>query len=151
MRCFGILAVLGFLAGCTNTNIGLSRVQLSSDTTPFPTNYQSEVARILAERGGNSTRISASYPRRTTGATAFDPQRWYVCVRGISDVLKPRRLPRPAELIDQLFDPSAMSGEHNVVLFFSTEGRRPSVQEGFDSPLCRDGDYGPVKAEAPLI
>jgi len=149
LRVCGLLIVAGLIAACSNQNTSWSTIQLSGDTMPYPENYQAEAARIVAQRGGDPASASVSQPQSTLGATAFAPQRWYVCVRGLSQAPRPARLPKPMELVDQLFDSRASAGIHNVILVFGAPGRRPTVREGYDSPLCHDGRYEMIVAAPP--
>lgn len=151
MRLLVLLGATVLLAGCTSPNTSLNRLQFSAETLPFPKNYQSEAARIVAQRGADATLARVSYPRTTLGAGVAAPQRWYVCVQGVSTAPRPERLPNVEELVGNLFASDEARGVHNDVLIFGSEGRRPSVREGYDSALCRDGAFEPITAEAPLI
>lgn len=151
MRLFVLVATTVLLAGCTSPNTSLNRLQFSSDTLPFPDNYQSEAARVVAQRGADASLARVSYPRTTLGTAVTAPQRWYVCVQGVSTAPRPERLPNVEEFVGSLFASDAARDVHNVVLIFGTEGRRPSVREGYDSALCRDVAFEPITAEPPLI
>lgn len=148
-RCWTFFA-LALLAGCTGPNTTMATLQFSGATVTFPQNYQREAARVVSQRGFDPASATVSYPRPTLGATAFQPQRWYVCIRGASIAQRPDRLPKAFEILDQAIDPRSTAGIHNVVLIFGSDGRRPSERGGFDSPLCRDGQYEPITAKVPL-
>lgn len=146
MRVLLILAVY-LVAGCSPTTAPINTIQFSEETLPFPDNYQAEAARIVAERRADPSDASVSYPQTTLGLSALSPRRWYVCVRGISDELKPQQIPTPGAIIESWLDPRAEAGLHNVILLFGTNGR-PVAKDGYDSPLCRDGLYEPITAAA---
>jgi hypothetical protein len=124
-------------------------LQFSAEALPFPDNYQVEAARIVSQKRADPQKATVSYPRQTLGVSAFSPQRWYVCIRGVSEKPKPDRLPKAAELAARWLDPQTDQGTHNIVLFFGTTVR-PTAREGYDSPLCREGQYEPITAEPPL-
>ncbi|SFC67037.1 hypothetical protein [Devosia psychrophila] len=149
VRALALLPVVVLLAGCSA--FSPNGVQFSGDTVPFPAHYQRETARIVAKKGADRAQITVSYPRNLIGATPLSPQRWYSCVRGLSVAKKPERLPRIDELLQGVLDPGANQGIHNVMLVFNSDTARPAVREGFDLPLCRDGQYEPLTADAPLM
>lgn len=148
MRALIILAGC-LVAGCSPTTAPINTMQFSEETLPFPENYQVEAARIVAQRRADTNGASVSYPQTTLGLSPFSPRRWYVCVRGVSDEPKPERIPRPGDIIEGWIDPRAEAGIHNVVLFFGTTGR-PTAKDGYDSPLCRNSQYEPITATAPV-
>ncbi len=148
MRALIILAGC-LVAGCSPTTAPINTMQFSEETLPFPDNYQVEAARVVAQRRVDPKDASVSYPQTTLGLNAFSPHRWYVCIRGLSDLQKPEQIPRPGDIIESWIDPRANAGIHNVVLIFGETGR-PSAREGYDSPLCRNGQYEPITAVAPV-
>lgn len=149
MRALIPMAAL-MLTGCTATSLSLHTVQISSESLPFPAHYQVEAARVAAARGGDPGLARVSYPRTTVGMTIASPQRWYVCVRGLPAAPKPDRLPNVMELAERLVDPITNAGVFDVILFFDSATSRPSQREGYDTPLCRDGQFERVTAEPPL-
>lgn len=137
------------LAGCSAYSP--SGLQFSKESVPFPEHYQQETARIVAKRDADRSLVTVSYPRNLIGATPLSPLRWYSCVRGLSGAKKPERLPRIDELLQGVLDPAANQGTHNVMLVFNSDSARPAVREGFDLPLCRNGQYEPLTSAAPLL
>jgi hypothetical protein len=138
------------LLGCSNHNVSPHTLQFSGDTVAYPEKYQAEAARIVRDRKADPGFARISEPQLTLGETAFSPKRWYVCVRGIS-APKPKsnRPPPAAEIVERWITSRQPARIYDVLMIFS--GReRPSVREGFDSPLCRDQTYVPITAEPPL-
>lgn len=138
------------LLGCSNHNVSPHTIQFASDTVSYPENYQVEAARIVRDRKADPEFARVSEPQPTLGETAFSPKRWYVCVRGIpAPKPKSSSLPPVAEIVESWVTARPAGGVYDVLLVFS--GRdRPSVREGFDSPLCQNQTYAPVSAEPPL-
>jgi hypothetical protein len=147
---FGLVAVL--LAACGPYNSGLNTLQFSSETVPFPQNYQIEAARVAATRPhAPGVTLVVSRPQPTLGLNALSPQRWFVCIRGLASPAGPSRSwPKLDELVGQILDPAANPGNHDVILVFSGTAR-PTLRQGTDSPLCRTAVFEPLTAAAPLI
>ena len=90
-----------------------------------------------------------SFPQEILGASAFGPKRWYSCVRGLpGSELTPQQDTKSGEAIGIWTGQSR--GVFDTVLFFSGEGRRPSVSSGYDSLLCRDVAFQ-ITSEPPII
>ena len=120
-RALTALMLASLLGGCTETTLSTGGMgQVNRATEPFPTSYLTRAATALTGApvsAGQS--VAVSYPQLTIGTTAFDPQRWYVCVRGLApkakapDALRiivfgrfgtPLLVAQPAEkLLDALF------------------------------------------------
>jgi hypothetical protein len=148
IRFFCACGTAALLVGCSNHNVSPHTVQLSGETLAFPDNYEVEAARLVRDRGADPEFARVSEPQPTLGETVFSPKRWYVCVKGVpAPTPKSAALPPVTELVEQVFSPEA--GVYDVLLIFSGR-QRPSVREGYDSPLCRDQSYRAIKAEPPL-
>lgn len=150
MRITAIILAL-VLSGCSGMNLTPSTLQFSGQTMAFPDTYQSEAARVVQQQNGDPAQVTVSYPRTTVGLNALAPQRWYVCVRGITPKPTKATLPDVGEFAQRIVDPAGHTGIYDVLLFFSAKGARPSVRTGTDSDLCRDGQYERLTAEPPVI
>ncbi len=150
LRPFLLLVLAASLAGCSSQNASLSTLQFAGETVPYPDHYEAEAARLVEERGVEPALVTVSQPQTTLGAGPFSPRRWYICVRGMPTSAKPRPA-RPVEVLEEWLGQRTTAGVHDVVLIFSGTAGRPSVRSGYDSPLCRGLQYGPITAEAPLI
>lgn len=146
---FGLAAVL--LAACGPYNTGLTTLQLSGETVPFPDQYQVEAARVAATRPrAPGATLLVSRPQATLGVNALAPQRWYVCIRGLaSPSTGAAPWPKLDELAGGILAPASRAGHHDVVLVFSGT-KRPTLRQGTDSSLCRAAVFEPLTAEAPL-
>lgn len=150
MRLWSAVFIAVLLAACSGPNTGLNTLQISSEALPFPENYQTEAARVVRDRGGDSAVARVSYPRQTIGAGLLSPRRWYACVSGLPDpVNRSETIPPVLDLVEHWIS-QRVTSSYYVVLIFSGDARRPSVKAGLDSPLCRDAAYGPIIAEPPL-
>lgn len=148
MRAVLVGLALTVLAGCTAQNTSFNRLQFSGDVTPFPEHYQAEAARAVINAGGTVRTAQVSYPQKTLGESVFSPQRWYSCVRGLpAPKIRAGRLPKVEKAIAGWLGSPA--GTFDTVLFFSGNGRMPSVRSGLDSPLCADAEFGPIIVAAP--
>ena len=149
MRALVLILALA-LSGCASSGFLPNKLQLSKETMPFPERYQREAARVVQLRGGDRERVTVSYPRTTIGQTAQSPQRWYVCVRGLTPPPVEDGLPTVEEFAGTTLNPAANSRLYDVLLFFPADGALPSVRDGYDSSLCRDGAFERLTAEPPL-
>jgi hypothetical protein len=143
MRAVLVGLALTILSGCSAQNTTINRLQFSEATMAFPGNYQAEAARVALSRGGNIDTAQVSRPQETLGASVFGPKRWYSCVSGLpAPNRRPDRLPKIEDAISGWV--SAPTGRYDTILFFSRSDHRASVRSGFDSPLCRDVEFGPI-------
>lgn len=73
-----IVPALLALAACTPLD-AMNRMGTTTETEPFPTGYKDLVRHHYGLNRGPDLQISE--PRPLLAANAFDPARWYVCVR----------------------------------------------------------------------
>jgi hypothetical protein len=148
LKLVSVAATFLILVGCSSGIVSPHTLQFSGATLAYPENYQVEAARIVRDRRADPEFARLSEPQPTIGETAFSPKRWYVCIRGIpASTPKSTALPPLTEMVENLYSPE--TGVYDVLLIFS--GReRPSVREGYDSPLCRDQKYQAITAEPPM-
>lgn len=59
--------------------------------------------------------------------------------------LKTLGLPEADEALALIIDPASHRGVYNLVFFFSEEGRAPSMRTGYDSPLCQNIQFQPLR------
>ncbi|MDB5526966.1 MAG: hypothetical protein JWR51_69 [Devosia sp.] len=144
---FIALALTVTISSCSGYNI--NRMQFSNDAVPFPDNYQVEAARAVAAGHGNLSLAQVSRPQAVVGENAFGPKRWYSCVSGLpAPSRNPKSLPNIEDAVGGLT--GSTPGVYYAVLFFSAEGRRPSVKTGFDSQLCQGAAYEPITTAVPV-
>jgi hypothetical protein len=125
-------------------------LQFSSEALAFPTNYQTEAARIVRDRGGDPATARVSYPRMTIAAAVMGPKRWFVCVSGVPAPPGPTSIPKAVDLADHWLMQRPSQKSYYVVLFFPREVGRPTAKDGWNSPLCRGAEFEPIAADAPL-
>ena len=150
MRVAAVLTTIAIVAGCSGPGLGLNRVQLSGEASAFPENYQIEAARVVGDRHGDLATAIVSYPRKTVGAGIASPQRWYVCISGLTDPRAGKRpsIPPALDMVDQWLHPETAE-EYFVVLVFSSAHGRPSERDGLNSALCHGAAFEPIEAEPP--
>ena len=135
-------------AACAPTTMLANRMQFSDAAVAYPDLYQEAAAGVVAQRDGDFAVVRVSRPHNLPGLTITSPQRWYSCIRG----LPPRfedRAPRLDEVVGVYVEPRVRAGIYDVVLVFDGD-RRPTVKDGYDSPLCWDREYEPITADPPL-
>lgn len=144
MRGLALLVIASLLAGCSAQNTSISTLQFSAAANPFPEDYMSRAAAALDRMVAEDAPISISRPQTTLGPTAFAPQRWYVCVRGVPDSAMVRRKPKTPlwDLVEDLADPASVQEE--LVLIFGSSGE-PSIRKSNGSPLCRHAAFEPTR------
>ena len=77
---FGLFALVVALAACTVSPLdGMNRIAASGETETFPANYRDLLRHHFGLKRPLDLEISS--PRPLLAANAFDPARWYVCVR----------------------------------------------------------------------
>lgn len=139
------LVLLLALAGCTGQNTGPNTLQFNSETIPFPDDYMAAAAEVVSmSRVAEGATVLVSRPQPTIGVSPTSPRRWYVCIRG----LEPRRAPPDTlpPLVDALFQDRSREEQFDTVLIFAGP-RSPSVEQGYNSVLCRDAEYAPIGIE----
>jgi len=127
------------LAGCSTTNTSYNNLQFNGDTVPFPETYREDALRAVAGRPAE-TALQVSRPAPIVGVGVFDPQRWYVCVRGLSPAgAKPKKSYR----LDKLLMPEPANPVFEAIVVFNGYGAgRPKYV--FNAPICRDLVYEPL-------
>jgi hypothetical protein len=73
------------LAGCAGSSLdGLNRMSASEAQEPYPANYRA----LLQHHYGRTrpTDLAVTEPRTLPAANAFDPIRWYVCIKTAAGV-----------------------------------------------------------------
>ena len=145
MRALVIALGALFLAACSGPNTSLQTVQVSGTTDAFPTRYREVAAGIAVRRQADTLgSLAVSRPQTLVGTSAFDPLRWYVCIRGLAPLRLPRPTPVPIwELAQDLARPSAVSGTHDVVVVFDGNAA-PATFDAFDAKLCRHAHFEPL-------
>jgi hypothetical protein len=127
------------LAGCSTTNTSYNNLQFNGDTVPFPDNYREDARRAVAGRPVE-TALQISRPEQMVGVGVFDPQRWYVCIRGLSPA---GAMPKKSYRLDKLLMPEPANPVFEAIIVFSRYGAgRPKYT--FDAPICRDLVYEPL-------
>jgi len=130
--------IVCLLSGCTGMNSSINTVQLSGEVSPFPKHYQSAAARAVAGRAAAAS-LEVSRPKLTVGASIMDPQRWFVCVRGLAPEAPPpvtTKLPWDAVQVP----------EYLLVILFNGERASP-LKGSYQAELCRDASFEPLTAK----
>src|SRR5690606_3963924 len=87
---------------------------------------------------GAEVPLQISSPKTTLGSSAFGPQRWYVCVRGVPSSA-PASTKKPVwHLAEAWLDPAARREE--LVLFYNASGL-PAIRKSDGSPLCNAAEF----------
>lgn len=142
------LALASILIGCTGPNTSFSTLQFADESLPFPEHYETEAARVVRDRRADFGAVRLSEPQLTIGAKPTSPKRWYVCLQGVPQKGRRKRVTL-AETLESALGHRTTPTTHYVVLFFSGPGR-PHVAEGRGSPLCQNMEFRPLTAEAPI-
>ena len=138
MRILLVGAIIVLLGGCSAQNTNMSTLQFSNAATPFPDDYRSRAAVALKGQVGAEIPLQISRPEPTVGASAFGPQRWYVCVRGVPGSA-PAAAKKPVwHLAEEWLDPAARREE--LVLFYNATGL-PAIRKSDGSPLCNGAEF----------
>jgi hypothetical protein len=148
LQTFFLISASLLLAGCSNGNWGLNAVQLNSETVAYPENYRQRVVEVMNRNGIQIGRATISPPVPVVGKRPSDQRRWSVCVRGVA---APERedqgwLPVDQALLSAI-DPASQAGVYNLVFFFSNAELAPSLLTGYDSPLCRNLEFQPLRSQ----
>ena len=145
-RMIAMACAIAMLGACAGPNTGISTLQFSGETVPFPDDYQAAAIRVLRSNPGfaNNPNLSISTPLPTLGVTATSPRRWYACIRGITPPgPPPTRLKPLLEMAGNALDPASVAGSYDAVLFFRGSGL-PTVRLAYDAPLCRVASFAPL-------
>lgn len=140
-----LLALALVVAGCTGPNTNIRAIQLNGAAEPLPENYLATVADVLEDREpADGGAFLVSEPMRYVGASVFDPQRWYVCIRGVETRRAPnKRLPPLWTLAERVVAPEMKpQGVFEIVIMFRRSGLAGvEVKEVFDSAMCRKTSF----------
>lgn len=145
MRATILVVALSTLCACTGPNTDIRAIQFNQGTETLPADYHVLVRDALENRQPADGRAYlVSQPMLTVGASSLEPQRWYLCVRGVKTNKKPSTRTPPLWTVAEraVFPETRPQGIYEVILLFDERKLRPSVRETFDSPLCRNADFG---------
>ncbi|WMT90054.1 hypothetical protein [Pelagibacterium sp. H642] len=138
------IAATSLLSACSTVNHSTGSLQFNFDAEPLPENHLELAADAVQGRETDGP-LQVSQPRTMIGETPFAPQRWYVCIRGIKAKGTPDESGTIQSKVEDLFAPRAASGIYDVVVMLRGN-ERPAVLEGYDSRLCRDAAFPPLRA-----
>jgi hypothetical protein len=141
--------ILSAISGCTGDNLSINTLQLSGEVAPFPSDYRTVSIGAVAGRPlADGKTLQVSHPQTIVGNTAFDPKRWYVCIRGIK---APSALPvksKPLwQSVEDAVAPPTTNGIYEVIIILDSDAST-SILEAFDAGLCKDVTYEPLSPSA---
>ena len=107
-----------------------------------PAHYEELAASHVASRTVDFP-LLISEPNTLAGKNAFEPARWYVCIRGVTPRGTPSKVIPLATRIENLVSPPANAGQYDIVVIFQDSPKSTAV-DGFDTRLCRNAKFRPL-------